>query len=562
MTVDGFTVEGNTNANLDGAGVYIAPGTHGTIFQNNIVKDNIIGLYPANNLGTDPLNINHNRFTDNTNPGPASGADMYADNFTAGGPITGAVITANCFTNSSYNANGSAVILSNINGASPFSNITISSNTIDNTGLGVFLSATSNSSITGNTFTPNSADSASAAVYLCGGVSCLSDAAVKNTNISITQNEFGCASCASLYGGVAVNDVGATGIAVNRNDLHGLPVGIDNIGPTPTVDGTCNWWGAVSGPAAGQVVGAVAASTWLNSSLLSGPCGHAPGAPTIGPISSQGISSAVVSFTPGPDGGSPITGYTATCVSLAGQPTVAATGAGSPVTVTGLVGGTPYQCSVVETNAFGPSPPSGLSSVIWPVSGAPGEACTTGTLSAPTVLSTGPGPATAVVSWGPSVPTNCVAGYVVTPYVGGVAQLATVIPGHGTTTVIKGLVNGATYQFTVAAEDGHTEGPASTLSGPVIVGTPSAAAGVHVTRVAKGQLSVAFSAPRGNGAAITSYTATCVSSNHGTTRSRTGKKGPLTVTGLSAGKTYACTVKAANSRGTGPASQPSRAVKA
>ena len=184
-------------------------------------------------------------------------------------------------------------------------------------------------------------------------------------------------------------------------------------------------------------------------------------------------------------------------------------------------------------------------------------------MSAPANLTTGPGNGTAVVSWAPSLPNpGCVAGYVVTPYIGSFAQLATVIPGHGTTTVIKGLVNGQAYQFTVAAEDGHVVGPASGLSGSVTVGAPSAATALRATRIGRGALKLVFKAPAANGAPITSYTATCRSANGGVTKAKTGTVDPITINGLTGGKTYTCTVRATNHRGTGPPSHASSAVKA
>lgn len=74
-----------------------------------------------------------------------------------------------------------------------------------------------------------------------------------------------------------------------------------------------------------------------------------PGAPIIGAATS-GAQSATVSFTPPAfDGGSPITGYAATC----NPGNVTATGSGSPITITGLVNGTPYDCSVRASNSAG-----------------------------------------------------------------------------------------------------------------------------------------------------------------------------------------------------------------
>jgi hypothetical protein len=181
--------------------------------------------------------------------------------------------------------------------------------------------------------------------------------------------------------------------------------------------------------------------------------------------------------------------------------------------------------------------------------------------SAPGMLSTAPGNASATVSWAPSSGT-CVAGYLVTPYLSGVAQTPVLIPGQNTTTVIKGLTNGSKYAFTVTAENGRTLGAASVMSGAITAGAPSAATGLHVTKVSKGSLRVGFQVPAANGAPITSSTATCSSSNGGVTKSNTVVSGAVTVTGLSSGQAYRCAVKATNKRGTGPASRATAAIKA
>ena len=85
----------------------------------------------------------------------------------------------------------------------------------------------------------------------------------------------------------------------------------------------------------------------INYTTVSGP-------PTIG-TATAGNAQATVTFTPpGADGGSAITGYTAT--SAPGGLT--GTGAASPITVTGLTNGTPYSFTVTATNAVGVSLPS------------------------------------------------------------------------------------------------------------------------------------------------------------------------------------------------------------
>jgi hypothetical protein len=83
----------------------------------------------------------------------------------------------------------------------------------------------------------------------------------------------------------------------------------------------------------------------------------APGAPTI-TSATPGAGQATLAFTaPASNGGSPISGYRATCGTLS------ATGAASPLVVTGLTNGTAYNCSVTATNAVGTGPASAVASV-------------------------------------------------------------------------------------------------------------------------------------------------------------------------------------------------------
>ncbi|MCL4689060.1 MAG: DUF4214 domain-containing protein [Burkholderiales bacterium] len=71
-----------------------------------------------------------------------------------------------------------------------------------------------------------------------------------------------------------------------------------------------------------------------------------------------GTGSLAVSFETPADGGSPITGYLATCTSVTYGDSVSAPGASSPITVGGLAGGIAYRCSVAAINAAGTGPAS------------------------------------------------------------------------------------------------------------------------------------------------------------------------------------------------------------
>jgi hypothetical protein len=153
-------------------------------------------------------------------------------------------------------------------------------------------------------------------------------------------------------------------------------------------------------------------------------------------------------------------------------------------------------------------------------------------------------------------------GYRIIPYAAGVAQPAIVFNSAATAQFITGLTDGTSYRFTVAARNVVGYGPPSAKSQAMIAGAPGQPGTPTVTKPASGSLKVTFAAPMSNGAPITSYSVTCASSNGGVTRTKTGAASPITVTTLSAGKSYVCRVSATNSRGTGPLSNPSAPINA
>lgn len=102
----------------------------------------------------------------------------------------------------------------------------------------------------------------------------------------------------------------------------------------------------------------------------------APGAPTIG-TATAGNTTASVAFTaPGSNGGSPIIDYRVT--SSPGG--ITATGAGSPITVTGLTNGQAYTFTVQARNAIGFGSASAASNSVTPA--APTFALTNRTIAA------------------------------------------------------------------------------------------------------------------------------------------------------------------------------------
>ena len=267
-------------------------------------------------------------------------------------------------------------------------------------------------------------------------------------------------------------------------------------------------------------------------------------------------------------------GFTVTCQATGSAP-VSANGIAPTIAVPGVgystVTSTVY-CTAVETSEtaanpyyFGDpnitSPPSATFVVPLDPNGTSGPGCSAN-LTAPTALTSVPGEKSAVVSWAPATasPASCISGYVVTPIAGASVGTPVGILGHGTTTVIGGLTDGTQYTFTVAAVSGSGVGPQSTPTGPVTIGAPAKPNVVSAAKVAKGSIKVSFKAGNSNGAAINKFTAACLSTNHGVVRAVSAKSGPLTVKGLSPGRTYMCAVSATNNRGGSHWSAATRAI--
>lgn len=265
-----------------------------------------------------------------------------------------------------------------------------------------------------------------------------------------------------------------------------------------------------------------------------------PGAPTIG-TATPGNTQASVSFTPpGSAGTSPITGYTVT--SSPGSFT--ASGAGSPLVVTGLTNGTAYTFTVTATNAVGTGVASAASNSVVPAPVTPP--------GAPTNITATAGNAQASVSF--SAPGNdggsAITGYTVTSSPGNFTAT-----GASSPIVVTGLTNGTTYTFTVTAANVSGSSAASTASNTVTPGTTPGAPTIASVMGGNTQVSVAFAPPASNGGlTILDYTATCG------TQSATNATSPIIVTGLINGTPVTCTVKARNAIGSSAASQVSGSV--
>jgi hypothetical protein len=137
------------------------------------------------------------------------------------------------------------------------------------------------------------------------------------------------------------------------------------------------------------------------------------------------------------------------------------------------------------------------------------------------------------------------------------------------TAIVSKLLAGVTYSCQVAAANAVGTGPASAPvsvtipTAPTVAPSPVAA----VSSLNHGEIVVEFQpvpdvAPSNGGAPITGYTARCSSPGRAT-RSAVATVGPfgaISVSRVTTGASYTCTVSASNLVGTGPSSSPTNTV--
>lgn len=259
-----------------------------------------------------------------------------------------------------------------------------------------------------------------------------------------------------------------------------------------------------------------------------------------------GDSSVVVAWDPPvSNNGSPVLSYRVTSTpdakTCSYQVTVPATEPVNQCMVNGLRNGTSYTFAVVATNGLGDS--TAATSVAVTPARVP---------DAPTAVTAIPGKKSAVVSW--TAPAD--GGAAITQYTVVSAPEGLTCTSTATSCTVSGLHTGLSYTFTVRATNIVGSGAASTASDPVVIGTPSAPAGVS-TMGRPQSVTVWWQAAAGNGYYVTGYTATA--SPGGRTCTSTGLS--CTITGLTDGTAYTITVVAKNAKGSSPASATSAEVK-
>jgi surface protein len=269
-----------------------------------------------------------------------------------------------------------------------------------------------------------------------------------------------------------------------------------------------------------------------------GPC--LPTAPAITSIV-PGDASVEVYFTPGSEGGSPITNYE---YSLDGGNTWTALNpadATSPITIPGLINGTEYAIVLRAVNTVGSGETSNeVKSTPRTVS------------DAPTITSITPGNGTATVAF--TAPAND-GGSAITDYKYSIDGGLTWESVGSTTSpfTITGLTNGVEYDIQILAVNAAGEGAASnevTITPFTVASAPTG----MVATPGDGQIAIAFTPGNDGGSPVTNYEYSLDGGQTWIPLNPADATSPVTITGLDNGTEYTVQIRAVNAAGSGAAS--------
>jgi large repetitive protein len=200
------------------------------------------------------------------------------------------------------------------------------------------------------------------------------------------------------------------------------------------------------------------------------------------PTATAGVTSATVTWVAPASNGSPITGYIVTPFRNGVAQTAQSFDASTTTrTLTGLTAGASYTFTVAAVNALGTSAASPPSAAVVPYT-TPGQ---------PVITAATAGDSSATLTWtAPANGGSAITGYIITPYIGAVAQTPQTFTGTGTTQTATGLTPGTAYTFTVTAQNLAGPGPPSAHSALV---TPNVSPTLTFGPPPAGQVGIPYS---------------------------------------------------------------------
>jgi hypothetical protein len=277
VTIDGFTVQGQTNVNQFGAGIVLGAGTEGSEVRNNIIQDNVVGIFLANDSASNQTVIERNLIRDNDNTGSANGTGIYSDQFVSGPTLTNVLIQDNRFagnnftfglnlqnatsstvTNNAFET-GNAARLANVDDSS-FTNNAFSGELVSPpsgfqiTGLNITSangSGSNNVTVSGNTFTNRRASAVSVS-GVSGNLTLTNNTVTQDVSVFAVNTLRAMISLTGLAGtnnvtnntitltGVMPSGAGVNGIAVQGNFTNNVNITANTLngGNTDTFTGT------------------------------------------------------------------------------------------------------------------------------------------------------------------------------------------------------------------------------------------------------------------------------------------------------------------------------------
>ncbi|MDQ1420077.1 MAG: large repetitive protein, partial [Acidimicrobiaceae bacterium] len=206
-----------------------------------------------------------------------------------------------------------------------------------------------------------------------------------------------------------------------------------------------------------------------------------PAAPAT-PTAAAGISSATLTWVAPASNGGAITGYVVTPYKAGVAQTAQSFDATTTVrTFSGLTAGTSYTFTVAAINLYGTSAPSAQSAAVVAYA-LPG---------APTITAATAGDSSATLTWtAASNNGSTISAYVVTPFIGAVAQATQTFNGTALTETVSGLTAGTAYTFSVTAQNLAGTGAPSVRSTSV---TPNVSPSLTFTAPPAGEVGAAYS---------------------------------------------------------------------